>query len=471
MLKQQLEAAVGKPIQEICDNNFHDANSNHCAHFVSHMTDLTFDFNCKSFHGGNNPGANIRVHEIFAQCPKVGTIQEAPSDRPFLLFVIQKSSVNIAQKRMENIPQKHIGVVVDDLVYHYSNSQDKVVKWTIPKFEETFQRVYDGDQGLFYGLIPGSDLLLDIDVTGTSIQDTKAFQLEKRSNQWFATLADDNSAEFYVGNEINRPSSKFFGIFQKVSLYSGPRFKATDYENAIDHWAYLLEISGHCESKNHFNVINTYDRAKFTFGFSQMAAHTPNDNLILLFRRLTEHPEFEKYFPELKLINGTLHRVDENGSVTNLETVMNTGPNRARQLQLFMNFLNPLRKNIDEQEVLHAARLIHWSNNDKQMRDMQVAVTNEILQRKMSKVYHKRYDLDGESDIICAVIADIHHQGRASVKRVKIALNSGDRLNALIDINPNFTTRSKDLRDVIKKLQDAGKIGNKVYSAAINEFT
>ncbi|NND62624.1 MAG: hypothetical protein HKN48_05475, partial [Flavobacteriaceae bacterium] len=335
----------------------------------------------------------------------------------------------------------------------------------------TFQRVYSGDQGLFYGLIPGSDLLLDVDVSGNSIQDTVAFQLSKRGNKWFATATNHtDNAEFYVGSEIKRASIGYFGIFQSASLYSGPKFKASDYETTIDHWAYLLQITGFCESKNFFNVMNTYDRAKFTFGFYQLAAHTPNDNLILLFRRFTESPKFKNYFPELKIINGALHRVDENGSATNLEIVMNTGPNGARQLQLFMNYLNPIRKKIDEQEVLHAARLIHWAKNDKKMRDIQVDIANEILQHKMSKVYHKRYDLDGESDIICAAIADIHHQGRASVKRVKIALASANRLDALIDINANYTNRSAHLRQALKELTDAGKIGNKVYHAATNEF-
>ncbi|NND63073.1 MAG: hypothetical protein HKN48_07735, partial [Flavobacteriaceae bacterium] len=276
MLKQKLEESIGKSIDIICDNNFHNPGSNHCAHFVSHISDLTFDFNCKSFQGGSNAGANIRVHEIFAQCPKVGKISSAPANKPYLIFVTKKTNVNLDEKRMRNVPQKHIGVVVDDRVYHYSNSADKVVKWTIPKFEETFQRVYSGDQGLFYGLIPGSDLLLDVDVSGTSVQDTVAFELNKRGSKWFASATNHaDNAEFYVGSEIKRASIGYFGIFQSASLYSGPKFKASDYETTIDHWAFLLQITGFCESKNFFNVMNTYDRAKFTFGFYQLAAHTP----------------------------------------------------------------------------------------------------------------------------------------------------------------------------------------------------
>lgn len=471
MLKAQLEGLIGKSITQICDNNFHNHAANHCAHFVSHVTQLTFDFNCKSFQGGSNPGANIRVHEIFAQCPKVGTIDAAPTNSDFLIFVTDVAHVDIANKRMTNVPRKHIGIVVDNMVYHYSNTGDKVVKWTIAKFHETFQRVYGGNQGLFYGLIPGSDLLLDVDVSGDSVSNTMAFQLQLQDRQWFAkALNQTNSAAFYVGNEIRNSSAKYFGVFQKSSLYEGPKYAGDHYESSIDHWAYLLEVSGFCESKNHFNLINTYDRAKFTFGFYQLAAHTPNENLIFLFRRLMENPKMKNYFPELRMVNGQLTRVDENGSTTNLETVMNTGPNGTRQLQLFMNFLNPLRKQIDEQEVLHAARLIHWCANDAAMLETQVAVANEILQHKMTHRYQQWYDLDGESDIICAIVADIHHQGRASKRRVQEALNSQNRIDNLIEINANYVQRAKDLRQVISKLEQQGKLGQKVYQAATNEF-
>jgi hypothetical protein len=470
MLKVKLEALIGKSIDQICPNNFHDANLNHCAHFVSHAANLTFDFNCKTFRGGSHVGANIRVHEVFAQCPKVGAIDQAPSDRPYLVFVTKDSNVNLAQKRMQNVPQKHIGIVVDNMVYHYSNSADKVVKWTLPKFLDTFQRVYSGNQELFYGLIPGSDLLLDIDTTGNSITASAAFELQLRQNEWFARETNSNSNEFYVGREVTNTSAGYFGIYQRANEYFGKQFDAEDYKVTIDHWAYLLHITGYCESKNHFNLINTYDRAKFTFGFYQLAAHTPNDNLILLFRRLSESANMKKYFPELKMIQGQLHRVNENGSQTNLETVMNTGPNGTPQLQLFMNFLNPIRKRIDPQEILHAARLIYWSEKDRRMRDAQVAIANELLQKKMTQRYHKWYDLDGKTDIICALIADIHHQGRASKTRVQNALNASNVEENLITINANYISRATDLRQIISDLKAAQKIGHKVYSASLNEF-
>lgn len=471
-LKDKLDSALGKSIDKICPNNFHDLSANHCAHFVSHMVGLEFSFNCKDFKGGSKQPGNIRVHEIFAKCPKVGKFEDAPTGRPVLAFVTRESNVDLANKTMGNIPQKHIGIFIDGHIYHYSNTPDQVVRWTPKKFLDTFEAIYAGKQGLFFGIIPGSDLQLHVDPTGTSVTRGIAFELSKRDgNKWFAraTNANDNQ-EFFVGREILDSNRKFFGIFRKTSEYSGPQFDPEDYVADIDHWAYLLAATGFCESSNFFNVFNTYDRAKFTFGFYQLAAHTPNDNLILLFRKLVALDRAKDYFPDLSPINGRLYRVAADGSTTDLEEAMGTGPNGQSQLQLFMNYLNPFRETIEEQEVLQVARLIHWTANDKEFRLLQVSVANEILQGKMSERYKRWYDLDGKSDLICAIIADIHHQGRASKNKVKAALISNNPVEALITVNPNETGRIRNLRTVINDLVSKGKLGQKQYNAALNEF-
>lgn len=471
-LKSALENALGKSIDKICPNQFHSLSANHCAHFVSHMTGLEFSFHCREFKGGNKQGGNIRVHEIFARCPKVGRFEDRPSDRPVLVFVTRKDIVHLDDRRMGNIPQKHIGIFMDGFVYHYSNSDNHAVKWTKDRFIDVFQQVYSGDQGLFYGIIPNSDLCLSVDPTAMDVDQGIAFSLDRRQGKkWFARAVNsDNDQEFYVGREIANKAKIYFGIFRHSIEYDGPQFDPEDYLKDIDQWAYLLCLTGHCESKNFFNVFNTYDRAKFTFGFYQLAAHTPEDNLILFFRRLAEFEQAKDYFPEIKIVNGRLTRVNRDGGTTDLETILNTGPNGKGQLQLFMNYLNPLRKAIDEQEVLQVARMIHWTTNDPCMCDLQVEMANRILQQKMDRCYSRWYDLDGKSDLVCALIADIHHQGRASKTRVKKALDTADPVEALICVNPLTTGRIADLRQIIKKLVDQGRLGQKVYDAAGNEF-
>lgn len=138
---------------------------------------------------------------------------------------------------------------------------------------------------------------------------------------------------------------------------------------------------------------------------------------------------------------------------------------------LFMNYLNPARKQIDPQEVLHAARLIHWSVADPAMRRTQVHVAAEILQSKMARRYAPRLGLDGRSDTICAIVADIFHQGRSDFATVKAILASSQPVEALLTLNDaKYSSRNKRLRRAIDKLTAAGKLGAKKYKAASNEF-
>jgi hypothetical protein len=63
---------VGMSISDICPNSFHNPSDNHCAHFVSHVRGITLGFRCRQMTGrGPEPGASIRVHEIFFRMPSV----------------------------------------------------------------------------------------------------------------------------------------------------------------------------------------------------------------------------------------------------------------------------------------------------------------------------------------------------------------------------------------------------------------
>ena len=466
LLKEKLEEELGKAIDEICPNHFHDLGQNHCAHFVSHMADLEFSFNCAELNGGSQRPGNVRVHEIFQQCAKVGRFEDANLSEAQFVFVTRKENVDLVNKKMVNIPQKHIGIYCDGMVYHYSNTPDKVVKWTPQRFFDVFQSAYSGDQGLFYGTMPDLDVQMDVDPLGERVSTGIPFRLEKRNGDWMArALSGDDQGEFLVGREVNRPADEYFGIYVPAARYYGARYDPAEHVAAIDHWAHVLDATAECESRGFMNLVNTYDRAKFTFGFYQLAAHTPDDNLILLFRKLMTLPAAAGYFPELQLVNGVLHRVDADGSLVNLERVF------EGKLQFFMNYLNPRRRPIDEQEILHAARLMHWTANDPACRAAQVKVSAEIVQHKMTKRYHPWYNLHGSSDTICTIIADIHHHGRASKDTVKAALQAADKEKALLSVNDGtYRDRNERLAAKIARMKAAGTMGRKVYNAAANEF-
>lgn len=227
-----MESFLGKNIDRICKNRFHDPEQNHCAHFVCHAMGFGFSFNCKDFQGGNKPAANIRVHEVFANCPRVGKWSDADASQSQLIFVTRKDVVNIATKTMQNIPQKHIGIFHNDRVYHYSNTEDKVVKQTVPDFFARFQAAYSGDQGLFFGEFPETALRLSLaayrtpeGARATAAAAARAidFVLRKDGSRWFARRTDTaDQPEFLVGIEVNQPAPAL-----SRPAFSGPQLLRT----------------------------------------------------------------------------------------------------------------------------------------------------------------------------------------------------------------------------------------------------
>jgi hypothetical protein len=147
-----LDGYLGKHIKDICLVGYADNGDNHCAHFVSHALGLQHGTTCKMLKGGaakDAVGASIRVHEIFAKCSKVGQWNSEPrSIQHCLIFITKASDVKLETKEMTNIPKKHVGIAIGDDVWHYSNSQDKVVKVSVAQF----RRHYYGDGfDIYYG--------------------------------------------------------------------------------------------------------------------------------------------------------------------------------------------------------------------------------------------------------------------------------------------------------------------------------
>jgi hypothetical protein len=468
----QFDAAafIGKNINQICENGFDDPAMNHCAHFASHLLSLDFSTHCRDLTGATKGAANLRVHEVFEKCPKVGNWENADLTRSQLIFVTRAANVDLAAKTMVNIPKKHIGVFQNGKVHHYSNTRDQVVAESPHDFQTRFNATYGPGQGYFFGWFPNEDLELNISTNGANASAARKFDLVQNAGVWRARELGDVQ-DFLVGKEINQPTKKYHGISVPVSSYWGPQYAGDAYVDQIDHWAYLLEATGTCESKNRMVLVNTYDRAKFTFGFYQLAAHTPNDNLILLFRELIKLPNFVKYFPDLAMHNGHLHRIDAQGTSTDLETEMETGPGGELNLQFFMNYLNPNRKLIDEQEVLMAARLIHWTLTDPAALAAQVRVSADILQHKMAQRHHPKLGLNGRSDVVCTIVCDILHQGRALYSELRPILAAAQPVEALLTFKDDqYRTRNATLRAAIQRLTAQGKLGTKIYHAAGNEF-
>lgn len=161
-----LDSYLGVHIDSICPHKF--VAENHCAHFVSHVLQLQFGYTCEQRSNPRHGGVNIRVHEIFSECPAAGEINSCPPQQSdCLIFVTAVSNVTLARpanaapglerfmcigtNTMKNVPKKHIGILKDGMVWHYSNTQKKVIKQTASQFILHYPKQRNG---LWWGSLP-----------------------------------------------------------------------------------------------------------------------------------------------------------------------------------------------------------------------------------------------------------------------------------------------------------------------------
>jgi hypothetical protein len=124
----ELNTLLGKNISQICSNGYVNPHDNHCAHFVCHTLGYGFGYTCQAATAGKAPGANLRVHELFARCPGVGRWADKPAQlTTCLVFVTAANHVNVPLKTMANVPKKHVGIFINGTIWHYSNAHHKVV--------------------------------------------------------------------------------------------------------------------------------------------------------------------------------------------------------------------------------------------------------------------------------------------------------------------------------------------------------
>lgn len=154
----KLNNLLGKHISAFCGKEAYVAdNINHCAHFVSHVLNMSYRTTCASMtHQAKKP-ASIRVQELFPYCPHVGIWEAKPADLiQGLAFITAASGVDLSAKSMANVPRKHVGIFcgcseANIRIWHYSNSRNKVVSQT----PEAFSRHYTSPHNaMFWGTFP-----------------------------------------------------------------------------------------------------------------------------------------------------------------------------------------------------------------------------------------------------------------------------------------------------------------------------
>lgn len=280
--------------------------------------------------------------------------------------------------------------------------------------------------------------------------------IAQEGRRYYASINEE--PRFYVGTEVSYGSRR--GLMNSHNPY-GPRYEPKENEQTYGFWAYYLLPTIACESRGALNCINTYDRARFTYGHMQFAAHTPDENFILLFRELLALPSAAAYFPDLTLNNGLIHERSGQGLVQ-LES-----RESSAALQVY---LNPDEYKVDPKEAQIAARFMDWCARDPQFVKTVEAFAFRDQQKKLRR-HAQKLPLNGLSDKLCLVILDILHQGRAKYTTIKSALNQSDPFDALLSIGlNNYGDRIATLRAGILDLERKGIVGKRVFSDEVGNF-
>ena len=279
------------------------------------------------------------------------------------------------------------------------------------------------------------------------------FTLEQ-GNKYFGKI-DGN--RFFIGSRVPFDGGK--GLMN-IKGTPAQRYNREEFRGTHGFWADFIHPTAMVEG-GLYHTLNTYDRARFTFSFLQYAAHVPNGDFVEYFRALLKLPLAVEYFHDLRLVNNRIVRVTDSGTVQ-LESDTSTAG--------LMDYLNPSRSQVEDTEVIQAAKFVHWAQNDPLHRQTQIDTGIGHFKEKMVG-YADRYDLDGALDSICLVVADIRHQGRARSPVIVMALNSSRPLESLLAIGEQrFPERISTLKREIKKLTDEGTLGTHVYNLERRDF-
>jgi peptidoglycan hydrolase-like protein with peptidoglycan-binding domain len=265
--------------------------------------------------------------------------------------------------------------------------------------------------------------------------------------------AEAEGNKIFVGRRVTYGSN--FGLTNIYDLGQTPGGIYDNTAAAAAHgaWAHFIWPTAIGESKGYFACINSYDRARFTIGFSQLAAHTPDENLIILFRRLLERDDAKRYFPDLLLVNGKVHQRISSTETKDLEKVTDG------ELRRFMSYLNPDLSQVDNAEVVAGARLITGMIEKPEHRDLQVALTIEIAKKKAARAADNGVPIKGRKLRYAMWVFDCLHQGRAKYTQLKAAVLSSSPEAELMKFGwPTHKERINAVKASMDKLVSDGTL-------------
>jgi len=277
----------------------------------------------------------------------------------------------------------------------------------------------------------------------------------------YAQRNNSSEPKFIVGRRTSYKGD--MGLVNDMK--NGPAYNPADYAPMYGFWSYFIHPTAQAESSGAYNCLNTYDVAKFTFGFMQFAAHVADGDFVKLFKNLLALPNAKDYFPKLVVKDSRIFYVKSDGTLTQLESSSST--------QALMDYLNPTLTDIETQEMICAARLVHWAINDPAHQRTQVDTAIQHMKKNMIS-YHGTFGLDGVPAKICMLVCDIRHQGRGKNVVIANALRTSGGYDKVFEKLCNiglqaYPQRITVLRSTITNLQNTG-ILNKKYQGSTNSF-
>jgi Uncharacterized protein conserved in bacteria (DUF2272)/Bacterial SH3 domain len=301
-----------------------------------------------------------------------------------------------------------------------------------------------------------------------------SYEVQLKAQGYEATPSDGRPA-FFVGRATVYPRRPGPGVRQRKGLFQHPadlarltQFGIYDrHKEATRHpeWAFAIWPSVLAESGGYYGRINSYDRALYTYGFYQLAAHTPDENLILLFRRLLQLPSASRFFPDLvlKTVGGkSLVHLRRGNEFVNLE-VKNANDDLGR----FMRYLNSDDQRIDEAELRASTRLLDWTQLEESARDTQVDTGIEIAAKKLKAAVTRSWDpAKPLSPRLAIWISDIRHQGRGTrrvFEFIRAALQSDDPEAQLRRVPGTVASRVSAVNKGLEDLDNDGFLDQYVY--------
>ena len=286
-------------------------------------------------------------------------------------------------------------------------------------------------------------------------------KVREYNRYWYASL--DGGSEFKVGKDVSYQQRRGLTLLgdKSAGVYS-----PYDYEELFGFWAYFIAPTAECESQGCFNCLNSYDRAKFTFGFLQYAAHVCQGDFVKYFCKLLQTDEAGLYFPDLRTDGKHIYQIaDPERRLTS-----NDGSDNTK----LMAYLNQTSGSVDWKEVINAAKFIHWLSHSEVHKQIMVECGITHFKAKM-KTLAKQHGLDGAPDYVCCAVADIRHQGRGRIKTINKALSRGNtwekKYHSVVQVGYHqFSHRVKTLKAEISKYRERGIFGTRKYSRALGDF-